>query len=65
MECPACGRYAPPDPDTGYDADDICGECSRDGFTIDAEGHVVKDEPREKFPKPESDEEPESTECPF
>lgn len=28
MECKFCGRYAPPDPETGYDADDCCPECA-------------------------------------
>jgi len=27
MTCPGCGRYAPPDPTTGYDADEFCPEC--------------------------------------
>lgn len=27
MECPRCGRWAPPDPETGYDADELCPEC--------------------------------------
>ena len=43
MICPACGRYAPPDPETGYDADDICPTCARDGWTIDARGDVVRE----------------------
>jgi len=30
MECPRCGRYAPPDPETGYDADDTCPTCAAD-----------------------------------
>jgi hypothetical protein len=24
MTCPICGRYAPADPNTGYDRDEIC-----------------------------------------
>jgi hypothetical protein len=28
MTCPECGRYADPDPSTGYDADDLCLECA-------------------------------------
>lgn len=27
MTCTNCGRYAPPDPETGYDADDLCPDC--------------------------------------
>lgn len=28
MTCPNCGCWAPPDPETGYDADDICPSCA-------------------------------------
>ena len=34
MTCPSCGRYAPPDPQTGYDVDDLCPECERDGIIV-------------------------------
>ena len=27
MTCPECGRYAPPDTETGYDADAYCPDC--------------------------------------
>jgi hypothetical protein len=30
MTCPNCGRYAPPDAATGYDADELCPECARE-----------------------------------
>ena len=30
MTCPNCGRYAPPDAATGYDADELCPECDRE-----------------------------------
>ena len=43
VECPVCGRYAPPCPDTGYDGDDVCTECSKNGFTINAAGEVVNE----------------------
>jgi hypothetical protein len=34
--CPTCGRYAPPDPETGYDGDDYCSrECAERGEVID------------------------------
>ena len=25
--CQDCGRYSPPDRETGYDADDLCPDC--------------------------------------
>jgi hypothetical protein len=28
-ECPSCHRYAPPDSETGYDADELCRACER------------------------------------
>jgi hypothetical protein len=28
MTCRKCGRYAPPDRETGYDGDDLCPDCS-------------------------------------
>jgi hypothetical protein len=28
MECPSCGAWSPPDPETGYDADDLCPDCA-------------------------------------
>jgi len=27
MICPGCGRYSPPDPETGYDEDEFCDDC--------------------------------------
>jgi len=27
MICPRCSRYGPPDPETGYDADELCPDC--------------------------------------
>ena len=27
MQCDICGRYMPPDPETGYNADSVCPEC--------------------------------------
>ncbi len=27
MTCPECGRWAPPDRETGYDVDEVCPEC--------------------------------------
>ncbi len=29
MTCPCCGRYCPPDPETGYDADEMCPDCAK------------------------------------
>lgn len=28
MTCPECQRWAPPDPETGYDADELCPDCT-------------------------------------
>lgn len=28
MTCPECRAWVPPDPDTGYDADDLCPDCA-------------------------------------
>jgi len=30
MTCPHCGRYGPPDPETGYDADELCPDCKQE-----------------------------------
>ena len=30
MTCKGCARWSPPDPDTGYDADDLCPECEEE-----------------------------------
>jgi hypothetical protein len=30
MECPCCGTYSPPDPETGYDVDEPCPICKLD-----------------------------------
>ena len=29
-ECPCCGRWSEPDPQTGYDVDEVCPECKLD-----------------------------------
>ncbi len=39
MECTVCGRYASPDHETGYDADDTCPDCAAE------EDPVTDDEP--------------------
>lgn len=39
MNCPNCGRYGAPDPETGYDADELCPDCKeleRDAARDDA-----------------------------
>jgi len=28
VTCPNCGRYAPADAETGYDADELCPDCA-------------------------------------
>lgn len=35
MTCPNCGLYSPPDPETGYDADELCPDCADDPITGD------------------------------
>ena len=30
MECKYCGRFAPADIETGYDADDVCPDCAEE-----------------------------------
>ena len=27
MTCPLCDKWAPSDPETGYDVDEVCPEC--------------------------------------
>ena len=41
MTCPVCGRYASADPETGYDADDLCPSCQADGWTEQASGELI------------------------
>lgn len=49
MNCPICHRYAPDDPETGYNVDDVCPDCSAQGWTLDARGNVVNvNEERER-----------------
>ena len=36
MECTGCGRYSPPDPETGYDADALCPDCQANEDNDDA-----------------------------
>lgn len=44
MTCERCGKWAPADPETGYDADGICPECEEkedtpcDGSSDDCDG---------------------------
>lgn len=38
MECPDCGRYSPPCPSTGYDADDLCPACRAADAERDPDG---------------------------
>jgi hypothetical protein len=40
MTCPACGVYGEPDPETGYDGDDLCPTCQAAGWDLDGHGHV-------------------------
>lgn len=41
MTCSACGAWSPGDPSTGYDADDLCPRCVREGWTLTASGELV------------------------
>src|SRR5712691_12100353 len=36
MTCEVCGKWAPPDPETGYDADTICPACQAAADEADA-----------------------------
>ena len=37
MICDICGRYSPPDPETGYDAEDQCPSCAEAEDLADTE----------------------------
>ena len=41
MTCTDCGRDAPPDPETGYDADDVCQACLALREAAEAEAYEV------------------------
>ena len=47
MTCDRCGRYAQPDPDTGYDADVLCPDCQRIEDTEDDAQHEGDDDDNE------------------
>ncbi len=36
MTCPMCGLYCPPDPETGYDCDELCRDCQELAEVIEA-----------------------------
>lgn len=42
MECPHCGRYEAPDPETGYDSPDLCPSCQRDGWEMTDDGELLQ-----------------------
>ncbi len=44
MTCRICGCYAPPDTETGYDAEDICPSCGELAEVIE---EAFGDEPDE------------------
>lgn len=44
MECLSCGRWAPPDPETGYDGDPLCPSCTAEGWSLTADGEVLSPE---------------------
>lgn len=43
MTCPICNIWTPPDPESGYDADDICGQCALLGWTFDPHGNLINE----------------------
>lgn len=43
-DCPVCHRWAPPDSETGYDADELCPYCKDNGWTEDGEGRIVRED---------------------
>ena len=47
MTCPTCGAFAPGDPASGYDADELCPSCQQAGWVETAQGELVNenDEP--------------------
>ena len=42
-QCPICQVYGPPDPETGYDAPDICLTCAAEGWTYDRHGVLINE----------------------
>lgn len=49
MTCPNCGRYEPPDPETGYDVDSWCPDC------VDEEERCARDEDADRRREEEYD----------
>lgn len=47
--CTLCGRWAPPDPETGYDADGLCPTCQADSWTETMNGLMVRSDQAEKY----------------
>ena len=53
MECPVCGRWGRGDPQAGYDADEICPRCAREGWERAPDGTLVgPDDARDSLPRP-------------
>lgn len=52
--CPTCGAWSPDDPETGV-FDDICPSCKEDGFTITADGEIIREREGEEEPVTEFD----------
>ncbi len=44
-ECPSCHRHAPPDSETGYDANDFCPDCQH---REDLNNELCEDDGRRK-----------------
>lgn len=51
MECPICGLSSPADPETGYNAPDVCISCAKLGWTYDSHGNLI----HEREPEPVSE----------
>ena len=41
MTCPVCDRWAPGDAETGYDVDDVCPTCAREGWELTTDGQLL------------------------
>lgn len=43
MTCPVCGCFAPPCPETGYNADELCPSCKDVGWIETTVGVIVNE----------------------
>lgn len=61
MTCPICGRWAPADRDTGYNADDVCPDCVQQLDAAEVAVTVV----RVPVTTVRDDDELDTDDCPF